>query len=186
MKKQVYFKATLDGGESKSHPVIFYKIGQNIHKNPDRISTEPCGIGIHLAKTLTTAKGNCYRATEYYIAEAGVILGEDKYKIRCASCNILRRLTDKQVEHILKMETSIRVRELQIAKEQEKLRKMLGNILDNGGLCGKEWLSANIGKVTQEMIDDCKLEIITEKQKFILANKMNKKDMRYVLKGALA
>jgi len=99
-----YYKATLDNGESSSHPAIFYRAGKVVHPNPDRESKSSCGVGIHLAKSIKAAQKYVPKATEIYLAKPCTILGEDSEKVRCDSCRIIKRLSGSDVERLAKEE----------------------------------------------------------------------------------
>lgn len=80
----LYYKATRADGISFYDPSFQYHIGQNIHPKPDRKSAEPCGVGIHLAKSIDAVKHLKPNLEELYEAFPGVILGEDDEKVHCA------------------------------------------------------------------------------------------------------
>jgi len=171
--RKIYYKATREDMVSCYDPLFVYQKGMNIHPNPDRTHGQSCGVGIHLAKTIDAAFELSSGATELYRAKAGVILGEDEKKVRCASCVILTR-----IHGIAK------ARNRQREKIEQEIR--LGNIYITGGLPGKHWLNRNISSVSQSDIDNCRLEVITDKRKFSLGLNMKKKDRKFILREALA
>ena len=155
----IYFKATRKGGVSFHDRAFVYHLGQNVHPKPDREDDGACGRGIHLAKTLNDARAfaaNEGGNVEYYTAEAGVILGEDSYKVRCASCVILKQLTpadlqteDKKQKERLQREEAERKRLQEERAKEEKEREWLRLFgLTYEPLCGREWLTQHARDVT--------------------------------------
>lgn len=168
--QKYYYKATLDNGVSRSDSTFIYKLGLNTHPKPDKLSKESCGVGIHLAKTISIAKRYVPEATEFYLAKAGVILGEDENKIRCSSCILVRKLSQKAVNRALDIEAL-----------QDEQKKKLGSLLNTGGLCGKDWLLKHMCDVTEEDINNLKIEVKSNGHKFKLGLAMKKKDRLYIL-----
>ena len=150
--QEIYYKATKAKGVSGYDPNFVYHLGMNVHPNPDRKSNDACGEGIHLAKSIETAKRLCNSWKEIYAAEAGVILGEDRDKIRCASCFILR-VIDVNYDFVLPNRPSL----------------------------NDKWLDEHAFDITMEDIQSQKLEIINGR-KVSLALKMRKTDRLSILK----
>lgn len=172
--RQYYYKATLANGVSGYDQNFSYKLGINTHPNPDRKGKSACGEGTHLAKTIKAAKKYVPKAKEFYLAEAGVILGEDEDKIRCASCNIIKKLTQKEVGGI---EDEQRTEEERTAIR----RKLLRDFSTIQPLCGENWLFEHYSDVTQEEIDAQRLIISTARGKVSLSPVLSKKDIRQAL-----
>jgi hypothetical protein len=170
--RQYYYKATLKNGVSVREPKIIYRIGLIVHTNPDRSSKEACGVGIHLAKTLCAARKYVPRAEEFYLAEAGVILGEDEDKIRCASCKIIKQLTNRQLRHIEFEEKT----EEEKSKMRERMRKGFTE-----PLCGNDWFNKHWNDITQEEIEEQRLIVKTERGEISLSPIVSKRDIRQVL-----
>jgi hypothetical protein len=79
---QKYFiKATLDNGRSGYDPKFVYKEGWNEHPNPN-LTSNVCGAGMHLGRTIGDAQSYVPEATEYYLAIPDKILGRNETKIR--------------------------------------------------------------------------------------------------------
>jgi len=102
MSEEIYYKGTMKDGVSCSSlaPKIVYKLGTIVHPNPDRKSSKVCGAGIHLAKSFKAMRDNTQYAVEVYEARPGVILAEDDEKVRCASCFIVRKLSDEEIHKL--------------------------------------------------------------------------------------
>jgi hypothetical protein len=193
--KHYLIKATMKDGRSYNTPTITYKIGIVSHPNPDRKSADSCGVGIHLAKTLRSAKHFVPKAEEFYFAEPGVILGEDSEKVRCASCRIVRRLTPADIKRLEKIELTkeelIRQEEQargeKLQKEAEARRQLGDLVFNTGGLPGKDWLINHSGDVTMEDINSQTLEIFRGDKKVMSIKPVAKrKDARYAIRTALA
>ena len=108
MKRQKYYiKATLDDGVSGYDNKFKYHLGENVHLKPDMKSNSSCGRGIHLARNILSARGYV-KATEFYLATAGKILGEDNTKIRTDKCNLLCRIPDNIIKAYDEAELSAR------------------------------------------------------------------------------
>jgi hypothetical protein len=170
---EYYYKATRSDGSSYygGEPVIIYKEGMIIHPAPDRKSDASCGAGIHLAKTLGFAKRYCITGGRIFLAKAGVILGEDSEKVRCASCFVVRELSADDIKR---------------AENEAELQKKLGAVWATGGLCGKDWLIQHLNDVTQEDIDNQGLELITNNHKVVLKAGMKKGNIKTALTAVMA
>ncbi len=175
MNQRYYFKATKEGGISGADANFVYTLGQNIHPDPDRKSKSACGTGIHLAKTLVVAKKYVPKATEYYLAEAGVILGEDDDKVRCASCVLVRQLTKVQVKRILKRAQTVIEEERRKVKQEIERCNRLGRFANTGGLCGLPWLESHFFDHTQEEIDNLSIVIFKDDRKMTAITASTKK-----------
>lgn len=158
--QKFYIKATRDGGQSGRDASFVYHLGINVHPNPDRKSKFACGEGIHLAKTVALAKFYVPTATEFYVAEAGVILGEDNEKARCASCKLIAKIPKESLSAL------------------DGLLKLDGNTL-----CGRDWLEKNMFRVTWEDIKGQRLVVTKDKKRVTLPFEMKSKDRRTVLKA---
>lgn len=163
-----YIKGTLKGGDSvaKYEPKIHYKLGMNIHPSPDKTDTL-CSAGIHLAKSLKSAKRLCPEATEFYLAKSGVIYAEDSEKIRTGSAEIVMKLDTDMIYALGGIE---------LPKDW--------HIPDNP-LCGQDWFQKHWHKVSQQDIDNQRLTVKTDRQEVCLSPKLKKKDIREIL-GAIA
>ena len=160
--QKYYFKATRANGVSGYDDQFHYKLGLNVHPAPDKSNDASCGIGIHLAKTLTAAQHYVPRATEYYLAKAGVILGEDTKKIRCDSCFLIRQISQVAVTRLLAHEAKVEQERIRVEREKEKERKRIQReraererrireIL-NTQLVDKEWLKAHLNDYSDAFI----------------------------------
>jgi len=155
MTQEIYYKATRANGVSGRDPLFIYHIGINIHPNPDRKNTAACGIGIHLAKTIDIAKKYVPGWKEIYEAKAGVILGEDKEKVRCASCQLTRLISSPKI----------------------KFPK-------RPCLC-EEWFNKHYLDITSEDIAKQTLEIHSGGQKMTITTKMKKRDRQHLIKSVV-
>lgn len=160
--RKYYIKATKVDGVSGRDPSYRYTLGQNVHPAPDRKSHEACGEGIHLAKTLEMAKRYVPLAKEFYVAEAGVILGEDEDKVRCASCNLLAVFSVERFE---------------------EGKRMFVYLRDKSVLCGREWLEGHMFDISREDIEGQKMEVRSNGNRMTLSLGMKKKDRRFLLKS---
>jgi hypothetical protein len=160
-----YIKATLDNGISKYDHNFKYTLGHIVHPNPDRISKDACGIGIHLAKTMRDAKQYFPNATEYYLAKAGEIIAQDFNKVRCADCYILRKLSIKDINYI----DSI----------------LLNNYPLLNPLCGIKWLEQHALDYTWEDFNNETIQISHNNQKTTVKAGISKKDIKQVLKAII-
>jgi hypothetical protein len=182
-----YIKATLEKGKSATEgrgmPSIKYKLGIVIHPDPDKVTSSSCGSGIHLAKSLKMAKYYCPNAKEFYLAHPGVILGEDSNKVRCASCEILKRLSETEIREYEKLEES----QQEKMKREERLRQRLGSVYENGGLPGKDWLAQHGNDISQEDIDNQILEIFRDNKRVCgIKARLKRTETRKVLKVVTA
>lgn len=185
-----YFKVTREGGVSIYDENFVYRIGIVVHPNPDRKSGAACGEGLHLFKSFIKAE-NTYvpgGVREIYVVHAGVILGEDYEKVRCASCDVLKLLNEQELEAYRKEDEKERKR---IKREEDRLRKLAEYRTKIGvgqgvePLCGRQWIEDNIGKVTQEDIDNCTLEVSVSGKRVLHINskvKVSKREVRQIMK----
>ncbi len=166
--KDHYIKATLKGGQSSFNPPFIYKLGINVHPKPDRKSESACGEGLHLAKSFKAAKEYCKQAKEFYLAQAGVILGEDNDKVRCASVNIIRRLSDSEIYALDNKDIPVEWH------------------IPDPPLCGWEWLKSNWHNITPSDINNQTLEISVPHHTMKLKAVLNRKDIKSYLSAITA
>jgi len=93
-RRKYYYKGTLAGGVSGYSPNFVYKLGWNTEPSADFESKEPCGVGIHLAKTIFDADWYVKGAKEFYFAYPDKILGEDDTKIRTNRAFLMFRIPE--------------------------------------------------------------------------------------------
>jgi len=98
MNQKYFIKATLNGGVSGYDESFIYHEGENVHPNPDYVSKEACGRGVHLARTIEWARDYVVNPREFYLATVtGKIIASDKTKIRVDKCH-LTRIPDSSIE----------------------------------------------------------------------------------------
>lgn len=154
---QQFIKATLDNGVSGYDHSFTYKLGKNDHPAPDRESKSSCGVGIHLAKTIKVAKQYVTRATEFYLATPIEILGEDRDKVRCAGCELVRKLSKEEV------------------RQWDKQPKPLGFRLPfRPSLCD-EWLDKHLMDISVEDISKQTITVFKEDRKRAIIPAMTKR-----------
>lgn len=196
---QKYYKCTGKGGRTQNNFV--YHIGYNEEPKANVKTKDSCGIGLHLAKTLTFAERFISEdEKEYYTARPGVILGEDINKVRCKGVWIDKKLTPKHVEKIKQAELRIvekikqaesRIKEKQRLKaEKERLRIALDKQLDdiirsvnNNPLCGVDWLKKHALAYTQADIDALSISVSSNGHTVTLKNnhKLKRKEIKQVM-----
>ncbi len=93
-----YFKATKDGMVSGYDPDFVHTMGLNKHPNPDRESKDPCGRGVHLAKTFYDALRYVKAAAEVYLVTSTDIIAGDAEKIRVGEYNVLWRIPQQIIK----------------------------------------------------------------------------------------
>jgi hypothetical protein len=171
----IYYKATLDNGLSAYKPAdpFIYKIGMNVHPNPNRKSNDACGRGIHLSKTLTKCYSFVNNATEFYLAYSGVILGEDNEKVRCASCFIVKKLTPDEIKEIKTNELTER--------EREKKWTELKAALPTNRFVPDDWILKSALHFTVDDFNKQSIEIKTPTRTTRITNAVPSKDRKFVL-----
>jgi hypothetical protein len=174
----VYYKATKDNGVSsntdlKTKQPLVYKLGTNIHPNPNRKSNDACGSGIHLSKTLTKCFSFVKDATEFYLAYSGVILGEDSEKVRCASCFIVKKLTPDEIKDIQTNELTER--------EREKRWVDIKTGLPPNRFVPDDWILKSALHFTQDDFNKQSIEIKTPNRTTRITNAVPSKDHKFVL-----
>lgn len=186
----LYFKTTRRGGKSETAPHIIYRVGMVVHPDPDRESKSACGKGIHLWKTLKEAERFFVSGAEkeIYLASPGVILGEDSTKIRCASCDIIKKLRKSDKKQYMSEEEKAEEIAFRESAKQQKLLEFRRSLGINGvdPLCGVKWVERNIGVVTQEDIDKCRLEVSVAGKRVLAINpavKLKKGEFRAIIKS---
>jgi len=96
--RKYYFKATKDNMVSGYDAAYRHRMGHNAHPKPDRKSKEPCGVGVHLAKTIHDALHYVSGATEVYLATSTDIIASDSSKVRVGKYEILWRIPQRIIE----------------------------------------------------------------------------------------
>jgi hypothetical protein len=179
MAQKYYIKATLNDGVSGYESTFHYHLGQNIHPKPDRKSSASCGEGIHLFKTFQSGKKYVPKATEFYIAEAGVILGEDEKKIRCASCDLILKLSKAEAQSL----DSIFLLDQQ---KRDAMAKFFPGISYSEPICGLDWLAKHMDSFTLEDFNKQGMELLVDgKTRTLVKAGMRKKDITTVIKAIL-
>jgi len=178
-----YYKATLAGGESqradKNDSKFVYRLGLNVHPNPDKTSDLPCGEGIHLAKSIETAFIYSPDATEVYEAKPGVILGEDCDKVRVAYCFITRKVPEKEISEAKRKRKEAKEKQLIEEKKRQEFITLYG--CEPPSLPGEDWLKKHVHDITWEDYNKQTLTVVSGNSKLTLSAKMKAKDIRVAL-----
>ncbi len=174
-----YYKATKAGGVSCYDATFVYHEGLNVHPNPDKRServcpTEGSGAGICLAKSLRAAKSYGPKATEFYYAEPGVILGEDSYKVRVAYFFLGKRLSEDDLREITMQEN-----------QAAELEDLLKNI-HPPPICGENWLLHHGRDITWEDYNKMTMEVSTDHHRMTLGTRLKPKELRTALAACLS
>lgn len=173
--QEYYYKATLINKMSHYDRSFSYREGLNIHPDPNKHSSPVCSEGFHLAKTLKAARYYAPRATEFYLARAGVILAEDDDKIRCSYIWLGRLLSEEEIRERDRVEMSV--------KEKEQRMQAVGS--PSAPLCGQDWLDEHAFDVTQADINALRLEVTTDRHRFSIGLNTKAKDRKYLLREAI-
>ncbi len=174
----IYYKGTLARSVAKYDGKFVYNLGMNTHPNPDKKSTAACGAGLHLWKTLEKAIYEGY--PEIYEAKAGVILGEDTEKVRCANVFLVRRLTDDEIAAINRAAENKRI-EAQKLKDAESSYSKLG--LPYNCFVDSEWIKKSLATFSQSDYEKLGIEITTPKRKVTITTKLPAKDRKQILEA---
>ena len=91
MRQKYYLKLTYKNGRSGYNQEFIYpECGEIAEPNADYNSNDPCGKGIHLAKTISGGLKYFSNPSEIRLAlVTGKIAGQDDCKIRVDKCHIL-------------------------------------------------------------------------------------------------
>jgi hypothetical protein len=174
----IYYKGTLASGVAKHDGRFVYNLGMNTHPNPDRKSTNACGCGLHLWKTLEKAIFEGY--PEIYEARAGVILGEDEQKVRCANVFLIRRITDDEITAINKETENKRIEAIKQKEAADYYRKL---DLPYNCFVDHDWIKKSLATFSQSDYEKLGIEITTPKRKVTITTKLPAKDRRQILEA---